>query len=158
MSIKPGEESIQQKLDMLKEQYRLQLEAKRSQLLQLWDLGVIKSSDTSLVGLYELLHQLAVSAKTFGYPEISILSKELEEKLKRFLADHLEGHAVQELNELQIVCDKLQIVIKEASSRKVWPSIEVSTRPSSSACSISPCLTKISPGSPAPVYSAFNRR
>ncbi len=118
------DQSIQQKLDILKEQFRQQLENKLAKLVQIWDLAVNQHVDSSLGALYQLLHQLAGSAKTFGYPEISLLAKELEDKLKSYLADHLSDHSDAELRELDAISSKLVKVIRAALENKARPMVD----------------------------------
>ena len=113
------ETHFQKRLDMLKEEYRLQLKSKHQKLVQLWDAGVNERLDSSLVALYELLHQLSESSATFGYPEIALLAKELDEKLKGYMAGHLRGHIAKDLFELHQMFQRLEMVMEEAFVTKV---------------------------------------
>ncbi|WP_020406320.1 EAL domain-containing protein [Hahella ganghwensis] len=80
------DEVVKEKLSSIRAQYQAQLEQKAELLEQLWlqSKAPVSSSDKgpALTDLLHLLHRLAGSGRTFGFPEISNLAKELDRSIR----------------------------------------------------------------------------
>lgn len=81
-------------LDELHRQYRHSLAGKRDDLRKAW--GALcdeAASDAQVAHLHLLLHRLAGSAGTYGYPDIARRAKALEQAWTAWLAQAQEDRA-----------------------------------------------------------------
>ncbi len=80
-------QDVQVKLQLLRESYARQLPAKLQQIELIWQ-GVSATEAWDEAGyreFYRLVHSMTGSGKTFGYPELSVVARELEDFLKTLL-------------------------------------------------------------------------
>ncbi len=82
------EEVVREKLNSIRTQYQAQLSLKAEQLEDCWG-RLLARDDSALAELNQLLHRLAGSGRTFGFPAISQSAREFELALSQMQADLL---------------------------------------------------------------------
>jgi HPt (histidine-containing phosphotransfer) domain-containing protein len=82
-----GNKEIQEKLEQVRQSYIATLDEKKNNIQTLWQLLKNDWQQAAFDNLYMIIHGLAGSAETFGFPDLTVEARAITNFLKQYEKD-----------------------------------------------------------------------